>query len=1378
MASKKIEIDIVVNGKMQKATVSAKKLQKALDGAGDSTDKLGKSARTTDRNLKGAAQTSANGTKNFSKMAQGIGGSLVPAYATLAANVFAVTAAFNAFQKAAQVEQLEANLIRVGNVAGQNLAGVADNLRSITGAAIDTETALRATAVGTAQGFSSTQLQNLATIAKGASISLGRDLPDALDRLIRGTAKLEPEILDELGIIVRLDDATRDYANSLGKTAAQLTVFEKQQAFANAVSTQGLKKFGDVAKAVDSNPFDKLAASFSDLQKKVFQGLNDVFEPLAAFLSTNEFALSGAVLAFGSTIINQLTPALSDMAEAGRERFGMLAEEADKAAKAIKTKYGKALEGLKSLDFSPKGFKELEKSIRDGTAGAEHFEKAINSLQASERKRVRDIETLKSAGKGLRGAQKSAHDLYVAEKEAELALIREQMTATEALAAIEKAGEGTGIIAGSAVAAQNAGVRARQSGIEADALAGMQNAGLFGGLALASAGAKDLFGAVDDAEGGLEKFKRTGTATAGSVRLLGSAFLRFIPYIGLAFVAFDLLKGIINAIFDDPFEMSPMEKAVNESIENMDKMQKAAVDTQAAMLGAGSSIERAFIGIRAGTGFVEQVAGEFTGLAKTITEADTEKVDKLKRELSGDLDFLEFSEIGRSDALKERDRRVRAGDTSLQGGRYFESEVSAIRKEMREAALAEAMGGTQGATAEVYLRQLQSAQTNLQQLVEKGVQVAPEALSMLQDEITRVDALADSTIVAGETILKFGVNLDESQDSVKRFLGAFDGMSEAITNNDVAFRKLTEKSATKFTPLVQSAEALNGIFKTMAKDFPKGVKVVDDEGAEQTLSILEAINKGEDEAAKALAKKLKETDEFDRAIAQGKTEAEALAIASQKFTDDVIQADTSARSLAASIKENKVAIKEVSRFSKNNLALYNEEILLRKEGIQLQIQEITNELTLLAVREGEEGVAERVAQLTKDKNALLSEQKDLGNDVVAQKQAEFNETKRIADVENKILGIKREAFNLRMQELATAEARENRENRKQFGFEFIDQGRTEIDQKIDREQEKLRFELTTQKEIDTIKKTMIEAEYALLAAKLRAEAESARKKAGEIKPERMEDFNRIDDLNASGSRLDALATKIEAAESKAVANVDRATEARVAGIRETILSLRDAKEELEPMQQVLAGFEETMTTGMTNAITGLISGTTTAREALSNLVGSMIQVINEMIARLIVARILASAIFGGSLGGNQVDGAGFDAGYGTVNTYDFNANPAGQLMSRYGGMFSNGRKVPGYAVGGVASGPQAGYPAVLHGTEAVVPLPNNRSIPVDLKSSGQQMNNVTVNVAIDGEGNAKQDQQANTNQGAELGKIIATAVQQQLLEEKRSGGILNPYGVS
>ena len=45
------------------------------------------------------------------------------------------------------------------------------------------------------------------------------------------------------------------------------------------------------------------------------------------------------------------------------------------------------------------------------------------------------------------------------------------------------------------------------------------------------------------------------------------------------------------------------------------------------------------------------------------------------------------------------------------------------------------------------------------------------------------------------------------------------------------------------------------------------------------------------------------------------------------------------------------------------------------------------------------------------------------------------------------------------------------------------------------------------------------------------------------------------------------------------------------------------------------------------------------------------------------------------------------------------------------------QSVPSYADGGIASGSISGYSATLHGTEAVVPLPDNRSIPVSLDSS-------------------------------------------------------------
>ena len=101
MAKNKVEVDVIVDDKG-----TTKKLGLESKKASEGLDKTAKSARTADRNLKGASQQSANGTKNFSKMAQGISGGLVPAYATLAANIFAISAAFNFFKRAADVSVL------------------------------------------------------------------------------------------------------------------------------------------------------------------------------------------------------------------------------------------------------------------------------------------------------------------------------------------------------------------------------------------------------------------------------------------------------------------------------------------------------------------------------------------------------------------------------------------------------------------------------------------------------------------------------------------------------------------------------------------------------------------------------------------------------------------------------------------------------------------------------------------------------------------------------------------------------------------------------------------------------------------------------------------------------------------------------------------------------------------------------------------------------------------------------------------------------------------------------------------------------------------------------------------------------------------------
>ena len=84
----------------------------------------------------------------------------------------------------------------------------------------------------------------------------------------------------------------------------------------------------------------------------------------------------------------------------------------------------------------------------------------------------------------------------------------------------------------------------------------------------------------------------------------------------------------------------------------------------------------------------------------------------------------------------------------------------------------------------------------------------------------------------------------------------------------------------------------------------------------------------------------------------------------------------------------------------------------------------------------------------------------------------------------------------------------------------------------------------------------------------------------------------------------------------------------------------------------------------------------------------------------------------------------------------------------------------GFHSGGISTGPASGYPVTLHGTEAVVPLPDGNSIPVTLQSmGGTGGENITVNISVSGGGNAR-----------EVAKAVSQEVQRVFRSRSRGGG--------
>ncbi len=354
---------------------SLSKIAKGADKAAKSTDKATNSANRYSKAQKGVAQAGMNSTKAFSKMSGEMGGGsgLVAAYAGLAANIFALTAGFGALSRAAAATQLEEGLVEMGKASGLAMHTLSKGLVEATGHAISLEESMRSVALITSAGIDASKIEEFGAVARKASVALGRNLSDSMSRLTRGVTKLEPELLDELGIMVRLDEASKTYADSIGKSVSELSNFEKRQAFLNATLAEGEAKFGSLSN-VDVNAFDKLSATFANLAKSGIGGIADMLLPIVNFLSEKPLALLSVLTLFASTISSQVLGSLGDMTAKTRD-----------AALATADLNRKKIQDISHMNRSSKTMSNLVGKMKDGTAVNKDFESALIGQNQSQK---------------------------------------------------------------------------------------------------------------------------------------------------------------------------------------------------------------------------------------------------------------------------------------------------------------------------------------------------------------------------------------------------------------------------------------------------------------------------------------------------------------------------------------------------------------------------------------------------------------------------------------------------------------------------------------------------------------------------------------------------------------------------------------------------------------------------------------------------------------------------------------------------------------------------------------------------------------------------------------------------------------------------------
>ena len=786
--------EVVAEGKgLKVVSKDVDSIAKGVERGDAARKKAGKGQDAYNKREKALYQSNLSTAKGFSKMKQTIGSGssgLVAAYATLAANVFAATAAFNTFREAAQVEQLIEGLNQVGIAAGRNLGFASEKLVEVAGHAISTEQAMRSMALGVSSGFSTEQMEGLTRVARGASLALGRNMTDAMDRLTRGAAKLEPEILDELGIMVRLDDATEDYASSMGKSVTQLSQFERRQAFLNAILEQGEQKFGALTESIDVNPYDKLASSLANLQKTIVSFFGKGFEPLVNALSSNVYALGAAVVGFGSTLAGSLLPGLTNMAQ------GM--------ANAAASSADLAAEQGKNLDVStkfPKAYRDAIGAAEDGIITNEQYAAGMSSLEKSSAGFQRNVDKQTQA---QNTNQKSLNKSKLGLKENEIA--RQSLIRTYKAQRIASA---QASMAFAVEAGATQGVRA---GFKALTLA-VKEYHLAQQIAAGGAGTMT----------GMLAALRTGLfAIAGAAKVAGAALMAALGWISLiasiGFMVYDVIK-------DKFFPDKEIDIKAAKIMDSLDSVAETATAFQKTLDTNDDNASNAVAGYKAIMGVMQDLKTNLLDLTR-----DFEAEGKKQR------DAFEAAQTARETKIAQTGKRIAELEAKGSAGRTRtqEKELSRLRglqiqhnaaldKLRKENAAAEAASD-------------EDRRSKLGGVLEKTLEGIESSAGFGEFSVRQVEAITalQNDIASGvvESSAQIKERMNEIISPVADIVSAFEGARDAAGNYRKEVNKLNQKQVTPFDAAIDAAEGLQKQFL----DLESGYKGLADAGDLDSLS--------------------------------------------------------------------------------------------------------------------------------------------------------------------------------------------------------------------------------------------------------------------------------------------------------------------------------------------------------------------------------------------------------------------------------------------------------------------------------------------------------------------------------------------------------------
>jgi len=247
----------------------------------DAQDRASTALKSVDRSVSGLRQ----GINALIGLA-GIGGGL-------AGLGVALRKALDVGEAGAQLANLERSFTRFAESTGANADQVLANMQRMSGGMMAQSELMEQynrSFLLMGQDMAA-QMPRLMQIAAAASAAGMGDFNFMLNSLVTGLGRLSPLILDNLGFTIKASEAYERYAQSIGKSADELSKAEQQMALLNVVTEQAENRFGDLDEAAQQMAgagIAQLRAAIKDytdmLQTEAYPAIDEYSGRMAQFV--------------------------------------------------------------------------------------------------------------------------------------------------------------------------------------------------------------------------------------------------------------------------------------------------------------------------------------------------------------------------------------------------------------------------------------------------------------------------------------------------------------------------------------------------------------------------------------------------------------------------------------------------------------------------------------------------------------------------------------------------------------------------------------------------------------------------------------------------------------------------------------------------------------------------------------------------------------------------------------------------------------------------------------------------------------------------------------------------------------------------------------